>query len=159
VTERGARPNATTTRTRVPKAGSRDPGTVQPTIHIFSDDQVWAWLCAQHIAARGAMAETDRLQPGAALKIHDISSSWLIVDFDTYSRGAEETLLTAYETIRPFSKRTVIVIAKGWPRAARQLLPSDEVVIRHPDMRILVRNMLSALASLGCQIPYARAET
>jgi len=151
---------ATCTKRNKPLPRSDTPGGLLDSPHVTqashaksvsvcvaSNDPVWAQLLSQNLTARGATAVQCTMDEVKQWASAIESGSWVIVDGGWPDSGLHEATSGLDAAIRSSGARTVMVVDRLVEAIAEPAFSPDRVVNRTPDMRVLVRDLLSAFAS------------
>lgn len=122
-------------------------GSLPPTICVASNDDVWANLLAQNLAARGAST----VQTDLRNLNHQIASiadgSWIVIDGGWPMLELQRAIEDLNAILSQFRVNTVMVVDElVGPHPLSSFNP-DRIVRRTPDMRVLVRELLSVFNS------------
>ncbi len=121
--------------------------SLPPVVCVASNDDIWATLLAQNLAARGASTIQCDLR---SLK-HQIPSiadgSWIVVDGGWPMIELQGAIEDLNATLNQAQVSSVMVVDElVGPHPLSSFKP-DKVVKRTPDMRVLVRELLTIFRS------------
>lgn len=110
---------------------------------VCSNDAVWAELLAQNLAARGirtVQCSLGNMKPQIAALDDD---SWVVVDGGWPMHELQNSVADLNPALREANVTTVMVVDELVGPHLLSAFEPDNVIKRTPDMRILVRNLLS----------------